>query len=767
MRLPSLVLVAILGLAPAARAQDMVLYDDALRNGWQDWSWCTRDLAAAAPAHAGAASISVDLGAWEALYLSHAGRLRRTDWVSLAFWIHGGAAGGQAAGVAFVDAGNPVGSVDLAGYVPGGTVPAGTWTEVVIPLADAALSSDFDGVWLQDASGAGQPRFFVDDVRLVDSGMPPQPIDVHVEPALDRRAVDPRIFGVNFGAPGSDLPYPLRRWGGNATTRYSWEDDVSNRANDWFFMNIEAPDPGTLPDGSSSDTFIDATRAAGAEVVLTVPTIGWTPIDRVRRWGFSVARYGPQQQTECTATGNAPWCNPDAGNGVQAGGAPVAFNDPSDTSRAVGPDFVTRWMSHVASRTGTAGAGGVRYFTLDNEPMLWSSTHRDVHPNRLGYDELWRRTVDYATAMKAQDADALVMGPSSWGWCDYFWSDLDGCGNSAGADHAAHGPLLEWYLQSVADHERATGTRLVDVLDVHYYPQAAGVALSDDESPATRALRFRSVDSLWDPSYADESWIGTPVRLIPRLKEIIASRLPGTPLAITEYSWGGDAGISSALAQVEALGTFAREGVDIATRWVAPEPGTKVEDAFRLYLDYDGAGSRVDGESVRATSTDRERVEAFGFRTADGRLVAVLVNETDVSENVTLTIDGAADGAARVFGFEEASPLGARGPLELASGTGSLLLLPLSVRMIVAPLGCTLPEPSTLLMLSKTTTGFDATWTPGAGATDGVLHEDAAPSGAFAAMTASGAAPLSVALPPANRFYLVASRNACGEGPLR
>ena len=106
-------------------------------------------------------------------------------------------------------------------------------------------------------------------------------------------------------------------------------------------------------------------------MLLTVPTIGWTPIDRTRRWGFSVAKYGAQQQTECTATGGAPWCNPDAGNGVTPGGTDLTGNDPGDTSLAVGPGFVTGWMQHIESRVGSAGAGGVRFFALDNEPFLW------------------------------------------------------------------------------------------------------------------------------------------------------------------------------------------------------------------------------------------------------------------------------------------------------------------------------------------------------------------------------------------------------------
>jgi hypothetical protein len=58
----------------------------------------------------------------------------------------------------------------------------------------------------------------------------------------------------------------------------------------------------------------------------------------------------------------------------------------------------------------------------------------------------------------------------------------------------------------------------------------------------------------------DESWIAQNVRLIPRMKELIASKCPALKLAITEYEWGGDNIITGALAQVEILGIFGREG---------------------------------------------------------------------------------------------------------------------------------------------------------------------------------------------------------------
>jgi hypothetical protein len=532
-------------------------------------------------------------------------------------------------------------------------------------------------------------------------------VTVSVDPNADRRAISPLIYGVNFGslAQATRLRWPVRRWGGNAVTRYSWQHDINNRASDWFFYNIENahPNPSELPNNSSSDHFIDETRSTGGDVLLTVPTIGWTPIDRNRRWGFSVAKYGAQQQTECTATGFPPWCNPDAGNGLTPGGATITGNDPADTSRVVGPSFVTGWMQHIATRVGTAGAGGVRFFALDNEPFLWPFTHRDVHPQLTSYDEMWQRTRDYAAAIKAQDPNAKVFGPADWGWCAYFFSALDGCG--PGPDRAAHGNLdfLDWYLKQVADYYVANGVKLVDYLDVHYYPQAPGVALSNDESAATSALRLRTVKSLYDPAYLDESWINDmgmgSVRLIRRLRAWIDGRFTGASaaarpgIALTEYNWGNDDGPSSTLAQAEVLAVLGREGVDLATRWVAPEDGSRVEDAFLLYLNYNGAGGAVTGDSVRATTTNVDQVGSYAVRNGN-TLNLLLFNKDTVQRTVAASVVGGLTQPALLYRFTATSRLASAGSASPTAGVLNLTLPPRSATLVVTLL--TPPDPAVL-----------------------------------------------------------------------
>jgi Glycoside hydrolase family 44 len=526
-------------------------------------------------------------------------------------------------------------------------------------------------------------------------------VTVNVNPTAGRHPISTLIYGVNFGddTQAATLRWPVRRWGGNATTRYSWQDDINNRASDWFFYNIPNANanPAALPAGSSSDQFILVTRGDGTEPLITVPTIGWTPIDRNYRWGFSVAKYGAQQQTECTATDNASWCNGDAGNGVKPDGTPITGNDPTDTSRVIDPSFVTGWMAHIAGETGTGANGGVHLYALDNEPTLWNSTHRDVHPQPTTYDELWQRTQQYAAAIKAQDPAAQVLGPADWGWCAYFYSAADGC--SPGSDYASHGNLAQtdWYLLQAANYQAANGVRLIDYLDVHYYPQGNDVSLSDDESAATSALRLRSLKSLYDPTYTDESWIAQPVDLIPRMQAWIANRLPGTKLAISEYNWGNDNGLSSALAQAEALAIFGREGVDLASRWEAPAAGSLVEQSFLFYLNYDGKGGKVAGDSIQAVSSNVDQVGAYAVAGASNRLFLLLFNKDTVSHPVAVQVAGGPTAPLTLYQLSGSQSLGPAGTAALTAGA---VILTLPARSATLAVSAAAPGPARFYTLT-------------------------------------------------------------------
>jgi hypothetical protein len=188
---------------------------------------------------------------------------------------------------------------------------------------------------------------------------------------------------------------------------------------------------------------------------------------------------------------------------------------------------VERWVRRIRERDRELGHRRVHQYILDNEPMLWHETHRDVRSDPVTYDELLEKTIAYASAIRRADPEATIAGPAAWGWLEVNYSAVDvAAGLDKRPDRLRHGdaPLLAWYLRQLRAHERRTGKRLLDVVDVHYYPALEGIGLgtSGETDPETAALRIRSTRSLWDPEYVDESWIRERFRVIPRLRGWIA-----------------------------------------------------------------------------------------------------------------------------------------------------------------------------------------------------------------------------------------------------
>ena len=466
-----------------------------------------------------------------------------------------------------------------------------------------------------------------------------------VNVAASRHAISDGIYGMNFAdeALAADLRLPVRRWGGNSTTRYNWRTDVSNHAADWYFENIPEGNSPNLPNGSTADLFVEQDRRTGTRTLLTMPLIGWTPktsSPRVHPYdcGFKVSVYGAQQSVDPYDT--------NCGNGKHTNGSLITGNNPTDTSEAITPTFVTDWIAHLIGRYGNAAAGGVAYYNLDNEPMLWSSTHRDVHPNGTAYNELRDKTYQYAAAVKAADPGSKTLGPVLWGWCAYLYSGADGCG--PGADYASHGNtyFVPWYLQQMKLYEQQNGVRILDYLDLHFYPQANGISQGSAGDAATQALRLRTTRSLWDPTYIDESWIsdtqqgGVAVQLIPRMKGWVSANYLGTKLAMSEYNFGALDHINGALAQADVLGILGRENFDLATLWGPPTGAQPGAYAFRMFRNYDGSGKRFGDTSVAAISSDQAQLAIYAAERAADRAVTVMViNKTtgDLASSVALS----------------------------------------------------------------------------------------------------------------------------------
>jgi hypothetical protein len=452
---------------------------------------------------------------------------------------------------------------------------------------------------------------------VVDAGNPGAAditFDIHADQGA--HAISPLVYGTN-GAPDIAKNHQtVIRSGGNRLTAYNWENNASNAGSDYQFQNDGYLSASNVPGQVVSD-FVGTAVANGAAALVTVPNVDYVAADKngggdVRNSGanYLSTRFKKNHPTKGSALSASP--------------------DPSDDS--VYQDEFVSWLKG-------AKPGAQVIFSMDNEPDLWSSTHAEVHPDALTYAELWTRNHDYAKAVKGVWPEAKVTGFVSYGFNGYV--NLQNAPDGNGRN------FIEWYLDQAKAAEATDGKRLIDYLDLHWYPEAqgGGQRITDgDNSAGVASAREQAPRSLWDASYSEQSWVrdylGAPVDLIPWLKKKIDAHYPGTMLAFTEWNYGGGDHVSGAIAAADVLGIFGRDSVGLATYWPLKDDESFAYAAFRAYRNYDGKGGTFGDTSIAATSSDVQNASVYASIDSanTARTVVIAINKATTSKNVGIKI---------------------------------------------------------------------------------------------------------------------------------
>lgn len=588
----------------AALPPSMGVFDDALVNSWQNWSWASVSFANNNPVHSGSTSISVhEVAAFDGFYAHHA-NLDSSLYKTLSFWIHGGASGGQQLQVYATGSGSGFGSYSLP------PLPANTWTQVVIPLSylNMAGRGDFDGFVIQGRVNFAQATYYLDDIAV--SVVPKvNPVStISIDPNL-KYEISPLIYGANStDFAGMGTGFKFARSGGNRLTAYNWENNASNAGSDWFFQN-DGYLGATNEPGWTDKVFIQEALAAGVVPLVTIPCAGYVSADKL---GDGDVRNTPNYLAVRFKV-SLP---------SKPGGS---FAYPPDlTDGFVYQDECVHYLKQFAQ------PGLPIMFSLDNEPDLWSSTHAEIHPNAATYAEMITRSTDYAKAIKNVYPTATVFGPVNYGW--YGFMALQGAPDQNGRN------FLDFYLDGMKAAGSVAGKRLIDVLDVHWYPEAQGDGTritSDGDTQGLSEARIQSTRSLWDSSYIENSWItqsmgNQPINLLTMLSGKIRQHYPGTKLSITEYNYGGSNAISGALAQADVLGLFGRNGVYASANW-GLYAGAKAQLAgFKSFINYDRNGAKFgdQGLFVSGEKPSENSVYAAMDSTIPNRMTIVVINKT-------------------------------------------------------------------------------------------------------------------------------------------
>jgi len=533
-------------------------------------------------------------------------------------------------------------------HVKRGTTIGGPYTQVGAPTTTSDTDTGLtDGtpyyyvVSALDSAGESANSGEVNATPVASSAS----VHVTVDVLTNRHPISPYVYG---GAYPKDAPtitdsgLSVVRWGGNATSTYNWQLHTDNADNDWYFEDFNYSEIGD----SDSAQYINDVKAAGSNPLMTMVMLPWVAQSAENNnghWSFSVAKYGAQCSVD-------PY-NTDAGNGVESDCATNFTADPTDAYVPLLDDssqtcpsgqscvYRDQWAAALAAAFGSAP----HFYDMDNEIDIWGGTHRDIHPNPSGYNELRDTYLTEARNLKTWDPLAIRLGPVSCCWWFYF-------NGANGNDKSAHGGVdfLPWWLNEVYWQDQIAGTRSLDLFDIHAYPDETNT--SGWTQAQLQALAVRIYRDYWDPTYVSEAssinqpWVTLiqpnktiPFR-IPRMRAIVNSIYPGTPLAMTEWSaaFAGESDFSTALGDADAYGIIGRERAYLASRWLAPTAGNPNYLALKLFTNYDGAHHRFGAISVSDTNDgDPDLFSSYAAVNSAGTSVTLLVLNKDPQNTVS------------------------------------------------------------------------------------------------------------------------------------
>ena len=620
---------------------------------------------------------------WHGWYPANAGN-DVTAYRNFSFWIkiamNEGDLGGLSVTLASSSSKKATQSVSISDYVQGAFAD-GKWHEVVIPMKDMLLKNEgFDThtAWEMGLSSWAPKKrdfsIFIDDIgfdnreirshsEMVSLPLPRTPAAlgadaISVKATVDLKAagvaISPYIYGAAMGdhKAAKEMGMTTLRAGGNPISAFNWKKGFSSKGADWFYVN----DGGlSSPEQSWMAKYHGANRKEGFETYFSLPAMGRVAKDATSV-AFDINKYPGQDSWAGQAQPSDPHANAGSGRMFVKGpdgeklkdkaGNPILKEiepDPNDTSDEMSAKDQTDFLAFMIKDMGygTADKGGIKFVAIDNEPILWNSTHRGMHPKGVSYDELWNVTLNFSKAIKQIDPSVQVAGPVTWGWSDLYYSGLDsqlisrGEGSwDAPPDFTAHGkvPLLKWWMKKLHDEEAKNGSRLVDILDVHFYPQTGIYMAGTINDPKTMEGRVQETRVLWDPTWKDPSWMGKEVnkviRLIPMMKEWIKECNPGMKLSIGEYGFGGEGDVSGGVTQAELLGIFAREGLDHGYYWFFPPMNSSSYFGYKMFRNPDGAFSAFGDVYLPSTCSAADDISIHAGRDSKtGKLTFVVVNK--------------------------------------------------------------------------------------------------------------------------------------------
>ena len=286
-----------------------------------------------------------------------------------------------------------------------------------------------------------------------------------------------------------------------------------------------------------------------------------------------------------------------------------------------------------------------KYWSMDNEMEIWRGTHSDLDLPVTG-DFLVERYIDVAKKARAAWDDIKLTGPvaaNEWQWCSVSSYNKEDRPKGEDRNYC----WLEYFIMKVAEEQKKSGVRLLDVFDIHWYPTEKDYesrvnwhrVLFDTTYNYPGANGIKMVGGNWDNKITKEYIF---VRINQWLEKYFGKD-HGITLGITETSILDNDPMVTALIYASFLGTMQDNGVEIFTPWTW---GDGMYETVHLFSRY-GHPNRV-----QSTSSNDSLVSAYSSISNKGdSLTVIFVNRAEKdAQDIDLNLANfASDGTVKTL----------------------------------------------------------------------------------------------------------------------
>ena len=473
-------------------------------------------------------------------------------------------------------------------------------------------------------------------------------ITITVDPTSSHQTISPWIYGRNNNLsddpsnPVSSTQWQLyrdaglrmyRESTGNNSTKYNWRLKLSSHP-DWY-NNVSAHDWDFVATSLLNNT-------TNTQALFAFQLLGYSASNAQNNfndWPYTQAN-GPINTEDNWAGGGGPVAY--GGNG--GNGNPNLYLEKwtADSTALI----LDHWFN-------TLGLNKNRlvYWNMDNEPEAWVGTHDDIATSAITAEIYMQKYFAVAKAVRAKFPGIKLVGPVStneWQW--YNWNNSKVTDPNDGMQY----PWMQYFIKRIAEEEAATGVRLLDVLDVHFYPGT--------ESDASTTLQLHRVwfDTQYDYPKSNGVKVTGPYSWDDNItKEYFFERCNQW---LTQYK-GANHNVTFSLSEYGAIANSGSEDANVIACWYASHLGVFANKGVELFTPWDWYKGQWEvlhlfsnyfgKTAASATSTNESIVSGYSSLSHNGdSLMIVVVNrDQNNAQNVTINIQNYIPSETSVTGY--------------------------------------------------------------------------------------------------------------------